>query len=138
MMSAQHPSTQAVHLQIDPVMAERMATWVVWAVINSHRRMEDFLRFQKRKKWPQRLPVPDNGEVVVLVLGSGGMGGASAAALHALGAQLPGHAGQTQRHHAQRGFATSAHWLCAVLRSYPHIARGQARQELRFLNETTT
>ena len=68
-------------------MAERMATWVVWAVVNSHRRMEDFLRCQARKEWPQRYAIPDNRDVAVLVLGTGSMGGASAKALHALGAK---------------------------------------------------
>lgn len=70
-------------------MAERMATWVVWAVINSHRRMEYFLQRQARAEWPERFPIPDNRDVAVVVLGSGGMGGAAAAALHALGASPP-------------------------------------------------
>ena len=72
-------------LQVDPLMAERLATWAVWAVINSHRRMEWYLGAQRRKEWP-KWQVPDNREVSVLVLGSGVMGGAVAQALGKLGA----------------------------------------------------
>ena len=66
-------------------MAERMATWVVWAVINSHRRMEDFRATQATKEWPE-LDVPDNADTTVLVLGSGVMGRAAAEAVSQLGA----------------------------------------------------
>ena len=66
-------------------MAERMATWVVWAVINSHRQMEYYLATQKQKKWP-KVQLPDNAQVSVLVLGCGTMGGAAALAVKNLGA----------------------------------------------------
>lgn len=71
-------------LQVDPVMAERMATWVVWAVINSHRKMDFYMQSQQQKEWP-KLQLPDNAEVKVIVLGNGVMGSASAMALHKLG-----------------------------------------------------
>ena len=66
-------------------MAERMATWVVWAVINSHRQMEYYLAMQKQKKWP-KMQLSDNAQVSVLVLGCGTMGGAAALAVKNLGA----------------------------------------------------
>jgi hypothetical protein len=72
------------HVQVDPLMAQRMATWVVWAAINCHRKMDDYKHAQSKKEWP-RLSVPDNKGVSILVLGSGVMGGASAAALKLLG-----------------------------------------------------
>eukprot|EP00892_Ulva_mutabilis_P011951 jgi/Ulvmu1/9128/UM005_0224.1 len=70
----------------DPVMAERMATWVTWAVTNSHRRMDEYLAGQRDRRWMQRhLPVPDNGDYRVTVLGRGMMGLASARQLQLLG-----------------------------------------------------
>jgi glyoxylate/hydroxypyruvate reductase len=71
-------------MQVDPLMAQRMATWVTWAVINTHRRLEEYRHSQQSKEWTQ-LHVPDNADVSVLVLGRGVMGTASALALHQLG-----------------------------------------------------
>jgi hypothetical protein len=34
--------------QVDPLMAQRMATWVVWGVINYQRKMEDYAAAQRR------------------------------------------------------------------------------------------
>jgi glyoxylate/hydroxypyruvate reductase len=73
--------------QVDPLMAERMATWVVWAVINSHRQLEAYRMAQLEKRWP-KLQLPDNGDVSVMVLGNGVMGAASAAAVQQLGTIL--------------------------------------------------
>lgn len=70
-------------------MAERMATWVAWAVINAHRKMDALARGQADREWMHdKLPVPDNGDVRVTVLGRGVMGLASAQQLHNLGAPL--------------------------------------------------
>lgn len=68
-------------------MSERMATWIVWAVINSHRKMDDFAKAQESRQWIQRGEFPpDNSEVTVTVLGGlGGMGLPAAVALEALG-----------------------------------------------------
>jgi phosphoglycerate dehydrogenase-like enzyme len=77
-------SLSASNVQVDPLMAQRMATWVVWATINAHRKMDEYSCAQRKKEWP-RLPVPDNKGISILVLGSGVMGGAAATALHQLG-----------------------------------------------------
>ena len=74
----------ALWLQIDPCMTVQMATWVTWAVTNTHRRMDDYAASQAAKQWP-KLPVPENKHVNVLMLGSGVLGGAAADALHNLG-----------------------------------------------------
>jgi glyoxylate/hydroxypyruvate reductase A len=34
--------------QVDPLMASRMATWVVWGVINWQRRMDEYAAAQAR------------------------------------------------------------------------------------------
>ena len=77
----------SVAMQVDPVMSQRMATWVVWAVTNSHRKMDEFASAQAGKQWLQRAePPPDNSEVTVTVLGGlGGMGLPASAALSMLG-----------------------------------------------------
>ena len=71
-------------VQVDPLMAERMATWVVWAVIHCVRRLDYYLDCQQHRAWP-KLQLPDNRDVSVIVLGNGVMGHASAAALQELG-----------------------------------------------------
>lgn len=68
-------------------MAERMATWVVWAVITGHRSMDAYVAGQNERRWMhQQLPFPDNGDVRVTVMGRGVMGLASARQLQLLGA----------------------------------------------------
>lgn len=86
-VQAQPCKTACALFQVDHVMAERMATWVAWAIINSHRRLDWYLQSQQRKEWP-KLQLPDNGEVRVIVLGNGVMGSASALALKQLGVIL--------------------------------------------------
>lgn len=77
-------------VQVDPVMSERMKTWIVWAVINSHRKMDDYARAQEARQWTQKLKgfefPADNSDVTVTVLGGlGGMGLPAAEALSVLG-----------------------------------------------------
>jgi glyoxylate/hydroxypyruvate reductase len=76
-----------VCVQVDPVMSERMATWITWAVINSHRQMDSFAKYQVAKQWMQRGDFPsDNFEVTVTVLGGlGAMGLPAVRALSVLG-----------------------------------------------------
>lgn len=68
-------------------MAERMATWIVWAVINSHREMDAFKKSQEKKEWLQRGDFPpDNSDVNITVLGGlGAMGLPGCKALSTLG-----------------------------------------------------
>jgi glyoxylate/hydroxypyruvate reductase A len=73
---------------VDPLMAQRMATWVLWAVVNSQRRADAYLEAQRAARWDKGVeafaPV-DNGALRVGVMGLGAMGGAAADALVALG-----------------------------------------------------
>jgi glyoxylate/hydroxypyruvate reductase A len=73
---------------VDPLMAQRMATWVLWAVVNSQRRADAYLEAQRAARWDKGVeaftPV-DNGALRVGVMGLGAMGGAAADALAALG-----------------------------------------------------
>jgi phosphoglycerate dehydrogenase-like enzyme len=61
-------------LQVDPVMAQRMAMWVLWGVINWQRKMDDYWAAQREKRWDQSVEARknrDNHEVRVGVLGCG-------------------------------------------------------------------
>ncbi|GLC48689.1 hypothetical protein PLESTB_000126100 [Pleodorina starrii] len=73
---------------VDPLMAQRMATWVLWAVINFQRKMDLYGRAQAERRWDKKienLKPWDNGEVRVGIMGFGAMGAATAALLRAAG-----------------------------------------------------
>ncbi|KAG2489533.1 hypothetical protein HYH03_011984 [Edaphochlamys debaryana] len=73
---------------VDPLMGERMATWVLWAVINFQRRMDEYGRAQAERRWDKTVENYrpwDNGRVRVGVMGLGVMGGAVARLLRAAG-----------------------------------------------------
>jgi len=74
---------------VDPLMAQRMATWVLWAVINTQRRMDAYLNAQRRGAWDQAVEGRgqswDNSDVRVGVMGRGVMGSGTARLLHAAG-----------------------------------------------------
>ncbi|KAG2446665.1 hypothetical protein HYH02_008235 [Chlamydomonas schloesseri] len=73
---------------VDPLMAQRMATWVMWAVVNFQRKMDAYARAQAERRWDktiENLKPWDNGEVRVGILGYGVMGQAAAALLRAAG-----------------------------------------------------
>jgi hypothetical protein len=76
--------------QVDPRMAERMATWVVWGVINWQRKFEEYLEAQRAARWDLGIEGRrnlDNCDVRVGVLGFGGCGrGAGRAGAWGLGA----------------------------------------------------
>jgi glyoxylate/hydroxypyruvate reductase len=64
---------------IDPLMAERMAIWVLWGVINIQRKCDAYLEAQRQSKWDKSIENfknIDNAELRVGVLGAGVMGGA--------------------------------------------------------------
>lgn len=66
---------------IDPLMSERMATWVLWGVINIQRRCDAYYAAQKQSKWDvsiENFRNIDNAELRVGVMGLGVMGGAVA------------------------------------------------------------
>lgn len=73
---------------IDPLMAERMATWVLWGVINVQRRCDAYLQAQRDHLWDKGIENYkniDNAELRVGVMGLGVMGGAAADVLRTLG-----------------------------------------------------
>jgi len=73
---------------IDPLMAERMATWVLWGVINSQRRCDAYAVAQRQRRWGKDIENYrniDNAELRVGVMGLGVMGGAVADALVKMG-----------------------------------------------------
>lgn len=73
---------------VDPLMLQRMATWVVWAVTNYQRKMDEYHLAQSERRWDLqvegRLPL-DNEDLIVGIMGVGAMGQACAQALSGLG-----------------------------------------------------
>jgi glyoxylate/hydroxypyruvate reductase A len=59
---------------IDPLMAERMATWVLWGVINAQRRCDAYWAAQRAARWDKGIENfrnVDNAELRVGVMGLG-------------------------------------------------------------------
>jgi glyoxylate/hydroxypyruvate reductase A len=73
---------------IDPLMAERMATWVLWGVINIQRKCDAYFEAQRHSKWDKSIENfrnIDNAELRIGVMGAGVMGGAVIETLKKLG-----------------------------------------------------
>ncbi|KAL4420433.1 hypothetical protein ABPG75_010089 [Micractinium tetrahymenae] len=73
---------------IDPLMSERMATWVLWGVINCQRKCDAYMAAQRQRRWDKGVEDfrnVDNAELRVGIMGLGVMGGATADALLKLG-----------------------------------------------------
>lgn len=73
---------------IDPLMAERMATWVLWGVINIQRKCDAYFEAQRHLQWDKGIENfrnIDNAECHVGVMGAGVMGGAVIDILKKLG-----------------------------------------------------
>ncbi|PSC71738.1 Glyoxylate hydroxypyruvate reductase A [Micractinium conductrix] len=73
---------------IDPLMSERMATWVLWGVINCQRKCDAYMVAQRAARWDkgvENFRNVDNRELRVGVMGLGVMGGATADTLLKLG-----------------------------------------------------
>lgn len=53
-----------------------MSTWVMWGVINSQRRMEEYAVAQRERRWAkedvENYTQVDNGDLTVGILGLGG------------------------------------------------------------------
>jgi glyoxylate/hydroxypyruvate reductase A len=78
---------------VDPLMAERMATFCVWAVINFQRKCDAYFRAQMESRWDKSVENYkniDNHEVSVGVMGLGLMGGKVASTLAGLGYEVYG------------------------------------------------
>jgi phosphoglycerate dehydrogenase-like enzyme len=61
---------------IDPLMSERMATWVLWGVINCQRRCDAYARAQRERRWDKAIEnfrSVDNAELRVGVMGLGAL-----------------------------------------------------------------
>ena len=59
---------------VDPLMSERMATWVLWGVINCQRRCDAYLAAQRQRRWAkdvEHFRNIDNAELRVGILGLG-------------------------------------------------------------------
>ncbi|GIL88859.1 hypothetical protein Vretifemale_16785, partial [Volvox reticuliferus] len=81
------PGVEIVRI-VDPLMAQRMATWVMWAVINFQRKMDLYGKAQAERRWDKKienLKPWDNGEVRVGIMGFGVMGQATSRLLVAAG-----------------------------------------------------
>lgn len=66
---------------IDPLMAERMATWVLWGIINIQRKCDGYYKAQRHHIWDKKLENHksiDNQDLRVGIMGLGVMGGAVA------------------------------------------------------------
>eukprot|EP00887_Chlorella_sp_A99_P007295 scaffold2.g7295.t1 len=77
-----------IHTHTQPLMTERMATWVLWAVINAQRRCDEYAAAQAAGRWDKSIENyrnVDNAELRVGVMGLGVMGGAVADTLLRLG-----------------------------------------------------
>ncbi|WIA43532.1 hypothetical protein OEZ86_009989 [Tetradesmus obliquus] len=75
--AGQVPQELPITRIVDPLMAQRMATWVVWGVISWQRKMEDYAAAQRSCQWAVDIEARgsnrDNAEVAVGVMGLGVM-----------------------------------------------------------------
>ncbi|KAL6766642.1 HPR3B [Auxenochlorella protothecoides x Auxenochlorella symbiontica] len=73
---------------VDPLMAQRMATFCMWAVINVQRKCDAYLEAQNDCRWDksvENFTIRDNSSVRVGILGLGNLGAATATLLLAAG-----------------------------------------------------
>lgn len=78
---------------VDPLMAERMATFCVWAVTNIQRKCDAYYQAQMESRWDKSVENyknVDNHEISVGVMGLGVMGGKVAETLSMLGYPVRG------------------------------------------------
>lgn len=69
---------------VDPSIITQMAEYVCLTTLRHHRRMDDYARFQRERRW-RRLPLADTATRTVGVMGLGEIGGHAARQLQALG-----------------------------------------------------
>ncbi|WIA23077.1 hypothetical protein OEZ85_001422 [Tetradesmus obliquus] len=100
--AGQVPQELPITRIVDPLMAQRMATWVVWGVISWQRKMEDYAAAQRSCQWAVDIEARgsnrDNAEVAVGVMGLGVMGQATAKQLLAMGYQVSGWSRSSSSH----------------------------------------
>lgn len=100
----------------DPVMAERMAGYVLAAVLYWQRDFHLYLAQQRARRWSRRQH-PDPGEVRVGVMGLGVMGAAAAEMLARVGFDVAGWARSRKSIQGIASFAADAEWDPFLARS---------------------
>lgn len=78
---------------VDPLMAERMSTFCVWAVTNIQRKCDEYYQAQMDSRWDKGIENYkniDNAQVSIGVMGMGLMGGQVAKTLALLGYEVNG------------------------------------------------
>lgn len=102
------PSTVPLLRVADASMGRRMATWVVWAVINTSRKMDVYLDGQHSKEWLKQTEGfnnRDNDTISVGIMGLGTMGRETADALTALGFLVSSWTRSPRRHRNVENFS---------------------------------
>ena len=108
---------------VDPLMAERMASYVLAAVLRKHRNLDRYEAQQRTRTWARTFH-DDLGETRVAVLGQGALGTAVSSRLAAVGfrvvgwARAPRHAGPWPVLAGAEGLKEAvreAHFVVAVL-----------------------
>lgn len=74
---------------IDDSLIAQMSEYICWAVLNHHRLMDDYARWQREKNWNPQLP-PDTSARRIGILGLGTIGADAASKLMALGFPVHG------------------------------------------------
>jgi glyoxylate/hydroxypyruvate reductase len=101
---------------VDPVMAERMASWVLAAVLFGHRQLDVYVRQQRERSW-RRHAARDTADVRVGVLGLGAMGSACASRLAQVGYRVAGWSRTPKALAGIEGFTGSETWPSFLARS---------------------
>ena len=109
------PDVPIVRL-VDPVMTERMASYVLAAILYHQRQLGRYREQQGRGVWRQSMP-RDTSEVRVGVMGLGAMGRASAALLAAVGYDVAGWSRRPRSLAGVRCYAGRAQWQPFLARS---------------------
>jgi len=109
------PAVPIVRL-VDPVMTERMASYVLAAILYHQRQLGRYREQQAQGVWRQSTH-KDTSEVRVGVMGLGAMGGASAALLAAVGYDVAGWTRRPRSLAGVRCYAGRARWRPFLARS---------------------
>ena len=109
------PDVPIVRL-VDPVMTERMATYVLAALLYHHRHLGRYREQQAERIWRQSTP-KDTREVRVGIMGLGAMGRASAALLATVGYDVAGWSRRPNSLAGVRCYAGRAQWRPFLARS---------------------
>lgn len=100
----------------DPVMAERMASWVLGAVLHWQRDFHFYLARQRERRWSSRAH-RDLAEVRIGIMGMGVMGRAAAEMLSKVGYRVAGWSRSPKFFSGVEGFAGEAAWPRFLARS---------------------